>query len=182
MPTEYRKPRFKEKGLGRVDVEEVCPDKTNQGGFTMSKTAFAGIVFAALVAFTPSMATADTADDIGRLEQKRIQAILDVDMPTLNAIYADDFFYNLAGGNTLTKSEYLPRYESGELKVNKSDSEGRDIRVYGNTAVVTGIVHVNATIKGENKELHLRYLNVWVKRANGWVLVARQATNLPAQN
>ena len=49
-------------------------------------------------------------------------------------------------------------------------------------AVVSGIVHVDATIKGENRNLHLRYLNVWVKRENGWVLVARQATNLPAQN
>ena len=148
----------------------------------MSKSAFIGFVFAALAALTPSMATADPAGDVERMEQERIQAIIDVDMPTLYAIYAEDFFYNVAAGNSLTRSEYLPRYESGELKVNKSDSEARDIRVYGNTAVVTGIVHVNATIKGENKELHLRYLNVWVKRAKGWVLVARQATNLPAQN
>ena len=148
----------------------------------MTKSAFTGVVFAALVALTPSMATADPAGDVERMEQERIQAILDVDMPTLYAIYAEDFFYNVAAGNSLTRSEYLPRYESGELKVNKSESEARDIRVYGNTAVVTGIVHVNATIKGEDKNLHLRYLNVWVKRAKGWVIVARQATNLPAKN
>jgi len=80
----------------------------------------------------------------------------------------------------LTKAEYL-RYASGELKVHSADSEARDIRVYDNTALVTGIVHVNLTIKGENKLLHLRYLNVWMKRANGWVLVARQGTNLPGQ-
>jgi ketosteroid isomerase-like protein len=73
-------------------------------------------------------------------------------------------------------------YASGELKVNKAVGEGRDIRVYGDTAVVTGIVHVNATIKGEDRILHLRYLNVWVKRDGSWQLVARQATNLPAQN
>ena len=78
----------------------------------------------------------------------------------------------------LPRSEYLPRYQSGELKVNKSTSEGREVRVYGDTAIVTGIVHVDATIKGENRNLHLRYLNVWVKRGDGWVLVARQATNL----
>jgi ketosteroid isomerase-like protein len=103
-------------------------------------------------------------------------------MPALYAIYADDFFYNRAVGDSLTRSEYLPLYASGELKVNKAVGEGRDIRVYGDTAIVSGIVHVNATIRGENRNLHLRYLNVWVKRGNGWVLVARQATNLPAQN
>ena len=147
----------------------------------MNKSAVTGFILAALFALHPAMATADPAGDVERMEQKRMLAILNVDMPTLYAIYADDFFYNTSSGPSLTKSEYLPRYASGELKVNSADSEARDIRVYENTALVTGIVHVNATIKGENKQLHLRYLNVWVKRANGWVLVARQGTNLPAQ-
>ncbi len=147
----------------------------------MNKSAVTGFILAALFALHPAMATADPAGDVERMEQKRMLAILNADMPTLYAIYADDFFYNTSSGPSLTKSEYLPRYASGELKVNSADSEARDIRVYENTALVTGIVHVNATIKGENKQLHLRYLNVWVKRANGWVLVARQGTNLPAQ-
>ena len=148
----------------------------------MNKSILSGLFLIVLAALIPGSAIADTADDIERLEQRRIQAIIDVDMPTLYAIYADDFFYNRAGGDSLTKAEYLPTYESGNLKVNKSTSEGREVRVYGDTAVVTGIVHVDATIKGENRNLHLRYLNVWVKRGYAWVLVARQATNLPMQN
>jgi len=152
------------------------------GGLTMSKSALSGFVLMFLAALSPAPATADSADDLERMEQQRGQAILNADMPTLYAIYAADFFYNRAGGDSLTRAEYLPMYASGELKVNKAVGEGRDIRVYGDTAVVTGIVHVNATIKGENRNLHLRYLNVWVKRGGDWVLVARQATNLPAQN
>ena len=148
----------------------------------MNKSALSGLILAVLAALIPGAAIADSKDDIERLEQRRIQAIIDVDMPTLYAIYADDFFYNLAAGNSLTRAEYLPMYESGNLKVNKSTSEGRVVRVYGDTAVVTGIVHVDATIKGENRNLHLRYLNVWVKRGYNWVLVARQATNIPTQN
>ena len=147
----------------------------------MSKSAVTGFILAALFALAPAMATADPAGDVERMEQLRMQAILNADMPALYSIYADDFFYNTSSGPSLTKSEYLPRYASGELKVNAADSEARDIRIYENTALVTGIVHVNITIKGETKQLHLRYLNVWVKRANGWVLVARQGTNLPAQ-
>jgi ketosteroid isomerase-like protein len=147
----------------------------------MNKSALSGLILMVLAALVPGTAVADSADDIGRLEQRRIQAILDVDMPALYAIYADEFFYNTASGVSLTRAEYLPRYESGDLKVNKSTGEGREVHVYGDTAVVTGIVHVDATIKGENTNLHLRYLNVWVKRGNGWVLVARQATNLPVQ-
>jgi len=147
----------------------------------MNKPALIGFVLAALFALPPTMATADPAADVEKMEQKRMQAVLSADMPALYAIYADDFFYNTSSGPSLTKTEYLPRYASGELKINSADSEGRDIRVYDNTALVTGIVHVNLTSKGETKTLHLRYLNVWMKRANGWVLVARQGTNLPAQ-
>ena len=147
----------------------------------MNKPALIGFVLAALFALPPTMATADPAADVEKMEQKRMQAVLSADMPALYAIYADDFFYNTSSGPSLTKTEYLPRYASGELKINSADSEGRDIRVYDNTALVTGIVHVNLTSKGETKTLHLRYLNVWMKRENGWVLVARQGTNLPAQ-
>ena len=147
----------------------------------MNKSAVTGFILATLFALAPAMATADPAAEIENMEQKRLQAVVEADMPTLNAIYADDFFYNTSAGPSLTKAEYLPRYASGELKINSTDSEARDIRVYENTALVTGIVHVNLTAKGETKILHLRYLNVWMKRANGWVLVARQGTNLPAQ-
>ncbi len=147
----------------------------------MNKSAVSGCLLAALFAFHPAMATADPAGDVERMEQKRMQAVLNADMPALYAIYADDFFYNTSSGPSLTKSEYLPRSASGELKINSADREARDIRIYDNTALVTGIVHVNLTTKGETKTLHLRYLNVWVKRANGWVLVARQGTNLPTQ-
>ena len=147
----------------------------------MNKSAVTGFILAALFALIPAIATADPAADVEKMEQKRMLAVINTDMPALYAIYADDFFYNTSSGPSLTKLEYLPRYASGELKVNAADSEARDIRVYENTALVTGIVHVNLTSKGETKTLHLRYLNVWVKRAKGWVLVARQGTNLPTQ-
>ena len=148
----------------------------------MSKSTLSGLFLVVLVALVPASATADTTDDIERMEQLRGQAILNADMPALYTIYADEFFYNMARGVSFTRSEYLSMYASGELKVNKAVGGGRDIRVYGDTAVVNGIVHVNVTIKGEDRDLHLRYLNVWVKRGDDWVLVARQATNLPAQN
>jgi ketosteroid isomerase-like protein len=145
----------------------------------MSKSAFSGFALAVLVTFIPAVAMADTADDIERMEQQRGRAILNADMPTLYAIYADDFFYNLAAGNSLSRSEYLSMYASGDIKVHKAVNEDRDIRLYGDAAVVSGVVRVNATIRGENRNLNLRYLNVWIKRGGNWVLVARQATNLP---
>ena len=147
----------------------------------MVKSFAHGFFLATAFVLNSAAANADPAADVERMEQKRMQAILDVDMAALYAIYADDFFYNTGSGVSQTKAQYLPRYASGEIKVTKADSEPRDIRIYENTALVTGIVHVNLTNKGEEKLLHLRYLNVWVKRASGWVLVARQSTNIAEQ-
>jgi hypothetical protein len=110
-------------------------EKINMGGLTMSKSALSGFILVVLAAFIPASVTADTGDDIERMEEQRGQAILNADMPTLYAIYADDFFYNRAGGDSLTRAQYLPMYASGELKVNKMAGEGRDIHVYGDTAV-----------------------------------------------
>ncbi|MGQ0579582.1 MAG: nuclear transport factor 2 family protein [Betaproteobacteria bacterium] len=148
----------------------------------MSKSTLSGLFLAVLVAFVPATATADSRDDIERMEQLRGQALLDADMPSLYAMYADEFFYNRARGDSLTKSEYLPLFASGDVKVNSGVREGVDIRVYGDTAVVTGTQRTSVTIKGEDRNLHLRYLHVWVKRGDVWVLVARQATNMPTQN
>lgn len=121
----------------------------------MNKSIVVGFIFA-VCAFISSLAVADSAAEVERMEQKRMQAVLDADMPALYAIYADDFFYNTGSGVSQTRAQYLPRYASGEIRVTKADSEPRDIRVYENTALVTGIVHVNLTNKGEEKLLHLR--------------------------
>jgi ketosteroid isomerase-like protein len=148
----------------------------------MSKSALSGFVFAVLVAFIPGSARADTGDQIEQLEQQRTQAIVNGDIATLDALYANEWFYNRAGGDSMTKSEYLPMFASGEIKVRRLVVEGMTIRVYGDTAVVTGMQHIDVNLKGEDRKVDLRYLHVWVKGSGGWKLVARQATNLAAQN
>jgi ketosteroid isomerase-like protein len=149
----------------------------------MNKSSWSGFVLAVLVAISPGATiAASPADEIEQAEQTRAQALINADIQALDAIYADEFFYNRAGGDSVTKAEYLPSFASGEVRVHKVNYEGRKIRVYGDTALVTGTQHNEVTIKGENRTLHLRYLHVWVKKGGGWKLVARQATNLPAQN
>ena len=148
----------------------------------MSKSALSGFFFAVLVAFIPGSARADTGDQIEQLEQQRSQAIINGDMATLDAMYASEWFYNRAGGDSLSKAAYFAFLTSGDVKVRKAVREDVTIRVYGDTAVVTGVQHIDVNLKGEDRKVDLRYLHVWVKGSGGWKLVARQATNLPAQN
>jgi len=148
----------------------------------MSKAALSGFFFAVLVAFIPGSSRGDTGDQIEQLEQQRSQAIINGDMATLDAMYASEWFYNRAGGDSLSKAAYFAFLSSGDVKVRRAVREDVTIRVYGDTAVVTGVQHIDVNLKGEDRKVDLRYLHVWVKGTGGWKLVARQATNLPAQN
>ena len=148
----------------------------------MNQSIVSGFVLALLVAFAPTVATADTADQIEQLEQQRSQAIVNGDMDTLDALYANEFYYNRAGGDSLSKAAYFAFLQSGDIKVRRAVRDEVTIRVYGDTAVVTGVQHIDAHLKGQDTKVNLRYLHVWVNGPGGWKLVARQATNLPAQN
>jgi ketosteroid isomerase-like protein len=122
----------------------------------------------------------NSEQEINQLEDQRYQAIVNGDFEKLDALLADEFFYNRAGGDSLNKSEYLTLLKSGESKVKKVTREGSKVRFYGDIAVVTAMVHIDLTTKGEDRVVHLRYLHMWDKGDKGWKLVARQATYLPA--
>ena len=148
----------------------------------MSKSALSGFVLMLLAALVPGSANADSADQIDQIEQQRSQAIVTGDMGTLDALYASEFFYNRAGGDSLSKAEYFAFLTSGDIKVRRVVREEVTIRVYGDTAVVTAVQHIDVNLKGQDTKVNLRYLHVWINGPGGWKLVARQATNLPAQN
>ena len=120
-----------------------------------------------------------TEEDLNQLEEKRYAALIAADWPALDSLLADEFFYNQASGASVTKAAYVDFMKGGEANVKKAVREDTKIRLYGDNALVTGITHIDVTLKGEDKVLHVRYLHLWVKKNDTWKLAARQATYLP---
>ena len=137
--------------------------------------AFCVVLFATY----PNVALCGTEEDLNQLEDQRYAALIAKDWATVDALLADEFFYNQGGGGSVTKAAFLGYMKAGDAKVKKAVREDTKIRLYGDVAVVTGITHVDVTLKGEDKVLHSRYLHVWAKRGDSWKLVARQATYIP---
>jgi hypothetical protein len=55
------------------------------------------------------------------------------------------------------------------------------VRLYGDTAVVTGrYQNVVCTPQGEQPPKHARFIRVYVRRSGRWQNVAHQATGIPA--
>ncbi len=115
--------------------------------------------------------------------EKEIRALLDrfgkafveADAATLETLLADDYVHTNSNGGTLNKARWLDyirtrnaELKSGRLRVNSYINDDLKIRVYGNTAVVTGRNTSGGERDGKAFSLQLRFTHVWVKQAGQW--------------
>jgi ketosteroid isomerase-like protein len=117
-------------------------------------------------------------EEIRKADRERIQAQVHADAVALNRIYADDFIGVGPSGTVRTKKDVLADFTSGSLKFQSITTDEVRIRVYGNTAVETGL----STMKGQDADKVVpeenRFTRVWIKQRGRWRLVANHYSNL----
>ena len=111
--------------------------------------------------------------DIGDANVRRDKAFFE-------RIEGDEFVFIDSAGGMTTKAEdvaSLDKPAGGTRLVSYVPSE-MNVRVYGNTAVVTGLV--TSTYKNADREIvaRNRFTDVFVKRDGRWQLVAGHSSNL----
>jgi ketosteroid isomerase-like protein len=126
-----------------------------------------------------SEATNETIEQtIMQLERERSNAAVKKDIAALKRIIADDFVGVESSGRIVNKAQTLNAVESSGDDIQSDAPDNIKIRVYGDTAVVTG----QFSTKGKNKEadsnLKLLFTNVWAKRDGHWQVVNHQATQI----
>ena len=117
--------------------------------------------------------------EIKRLEDHRFQAMIDSDFDTLDKLLGDDLIYTHSTAQSDTRTEYLALCKKGVFKYLKIERPIENIQVYGDTAVVTGNVKMDAIVEGKPKLLNSRYTDVWIKGMKGWQMVVWQSTSIP---
>ena len=70
----------------------------------------------------------------------------------------------------------MSRLKSGDIKLTANDVSDLKVRLYGNTAVVTGRADVKGTIGGKDATGALLFTRVYVKKDGRWESVAFQQT------
>lgn len=103
------------------------------------------------------------------------QAMIHRDGVALDRLLNDDLMYTHSAGQVETKADVIKSIGSGKSIIEKLEFSNTTVRVYGETALVKGRVDLwhSAT-----NIVPMDVLHVWVKKADGWRLVARQATRL----
>ena len=114
---------------------------------------------------------------VRQVEDRRIKAMIDDDLATLDAVLADDLTYGHSNGVVDTKASYLETLRSGKTKYQTIERLPSVVRVYGDTAIVTGMATVG--LRGQAAPFTLRYTLAYVMRDGQWRMVAWQSTRLP---
>lgn len=141
------------------------------------KIGLSGLAFALLL--SPLAAVAGVVEEeLDRIDDQWHQALVDRNWQGLAAMLADRFFYNTTAGTSLTRDAFLAHLKSGAVVVRRAVRDQTVVRDHGQLALVTGLATVDATVDGQDRTLRSRYLHVWANEAQGWRLVARQATYL----
>jgi ketosteroid isomerase-like protein len=105
--------------------------------------------------------------------------LVEHDVAAARRLLSDDYVFLQADGNVSNKAQNLAVIGDPGFMCESFQTEDVEVRVYGDTAVVTGRAVMKATYRGQDTGGHFRYMDVWIKRTGSWQLVASQATLLP---
>ena len=129
-----------------------------------------------LLSLPVAAATAPEKEVLAAVEAWR-QAALKGDAPALTKLFHDDLAYTHSNGMTQTKAQSVAA-ESSPTGIYKGvEMRDVEVHVYGNTAILEYKLDLTH-FAGDTAHLH--EIMVWLKSPQGWQLLARHATRLPA--
>ena len=122
---------------------------------------------------------AGNGDKVIALDMRRMTAMAQKDMATLQALIADDLVYTHSSARLDTKQSLLGAMESGATvytAVEPSEVKAQD---YGAAVILTGRAQVSVNSGGRAMSFAVRFTDVWVDKGGAWQMTAWQSTRLP---
>ena len=113
-----------------------------------------------------------------KLEQQWEDALLKSDVAALEKIYDDSLIYTHSSGAVDNKSAYVGNIKSGVTKYESMKRDDIKVSVYDDTALVTCHWDVHVLNRGNKLDINARYIHVYVKKKDGWKMVAHQSTRI----
>lgn len=101
------------------------------------------------------------------------------DVAALDRILADDWTLITAGcGDEVYKPGQLEDLKAGALQVHDIEDSDVRVRVYGNSAVITGKRASKVTYKGRDVSDETRFSQFYARGKDGWRCVSTQVTSI----
>ncbi len=135
-----------------------------------------------------STATADSGDTTALVAKLTAQsdawdeAIVRKDRAAIEANMAEDFRQIDRQANIETKASFVAGLMDSGLTIDPYAVEDFDVRLYGDTALLSGRTRMTGTYQGKPFASHYRYIDVYARRGGEWKIVSVQITSMPADS
>jgi ketosteroid isomerase-like protein len=126
---------------------------------------------------TTNMET-DDKQEVLAAHEKRRQATLNGDANTVASMMTDDLTFTHANAVVETKGQFVDALRSKRFQYKTLTDEDRQIRVNGNTGVVSGTCHIVVDASGTEYDLRVFFTELWVKEGDTWQMMLWHATEV----
>lgn len=134
------------------------------------------------LAFACTPAVAADKDDIAailKVEREASAAFEREDAEWLEKHLDPTFTLTSSTGKVTTRADEAADLRGG-TKYDVFRNRDSKVRLYGDCAVVTGITRVEGKADGRPYKLDFQFTDTYVRKPEGWVMVASHASRLPA--
>ena len=143
---------------------------------TPTAAGIAAIFAVAVLGAGPARAQGSVEDQIKKLEKDRAAAVVKGDVAAIAGQTAEDYTLINASGQLSGKAQTMDAIKTGNIKLTANELSDLSVRVYGNTAVVTGKANAKGVVGGRELKGPVMFTRVYVKKDGKWQSVAFQQT------
>ena len=117
--------------------------------------------------------------DLAKAVQDYDRAQIHNDIPTLERLVADDYVLVNSNATVENKQQFLADFGLPGFKIDPYVVEQPVEKIWGNAAVIGGLVHLSWTQDDKHQTRLLRVAYVWAKRNGHWQATYTQVTRVP---
>lgn len=123
----------------------------------------------------------DTAATVALLKRQAAvwdEAIVRKDLSGIASNMTDDFRQIGSNGEVENRESFLRDLMSPELEIDPYAVEDLEVRLYGDTALLSGRTRMTGRYAGAPFRTHYRYIDIYVRRDGAWRVCSVQTTRV----
>lgn len=133
------------------------------------------------VAGAAELKAEDVVQELTKIKQQWSDAEKNRDIPYLDKLWADDAVFGTSLGTVVNKQQLIELIKGTDRTIDELKSDDIQVRVFGNTAIMTDHTTMRGVYKGAPFGGEYRYVRIFVKQGGKWRVELVQATPLKLQ-
>jgi ketosteroid isomerase-like protein len=106
--------------------------------------------------------------------------MIDADGKKLKELTSESLSYGHSSGNIQDQAVFIEKIVNGESDFVSIEFQNQTIEIVGDAAIVRHNLAAHTKDSGVDKDIKIGIMLIWQKQKNKWLLIARQAYELPS--